>query len=645
MCGIVGFRSNINFHTLYESLSSAVSTLEYRGPDDSGLFFDRKGEIGLGHARLAVIDLSSNAHQPMGSDDGTVWIVYSGEVYNFKRLRKKLEEKGHSFKSNSDTEVVLKSYLEWGKDCFSGFIGMFAFAIWDGRKRELILARDRLGIKPLYYNFSKGNLLFASELKALMAFRSFKRDIDHASIPLFLHYQYIPAPRTIFKNTNKLRPGHYMVFDGHNLSLHSYWKPPDEPERTWDSTLPEEERLSELDDLFTQAVSDRLISDVPLGALLSGGIDSSLVAALMQKVSTSPVRTFNIGFREPEYNEAPWALKVAKHLGTNHTGFYVTPKEALEVIPRLPEIYDEPFADSSAIPTFLVCSLARSQVTVALSGDGGDEQFAGYVRYWTTQAVASAFHRVPLFARRALAAVLESIPSRWVERCYLPLRRSLPQRFKVANFPDKWEKLVKLMRQTKIPELYRMTICLWSGDEIYHLMREKLHKSRYEEVFSETDGWPLLARLMRVDQNTYLPDAMLTKADRASMAVSLEVRVPLLDHRVVEYTSTIPDNLKYRNGTGKYLLKKLLARYVPTELFERPKTGFGVPIDRWFRNELKELLLDYLSPERLRKEGLFDNNLVEKKISEHLAGRANHHYRLWALLMWEMWRERWLERT
>ena len=642
MCGIVGFKSIKDLESLQESLSEATSSLAHRGPDDSGLFIDEDSGIGLGHRRLSVIDLSRAGRQPMKSDDGRVSIVYSGEVYNFKDIRKTLRRHGHKFNTRTDTEVILKAYLEWGIDCLERFVGMFALAIWDSRKNLLFLARDRLGIKPLYYYYSSGIFLFASELKALMAFRSLKRDVDHASIPLFLHYQYIPAPRTIFKNTYKLLPGHYMVFDGQDLSFHIYWKPPDEPERNWDSTVSKEERLSELDDLLTQAVSNRLISDVPLGALLSGGIDSSLVVALMQKVSTSPVRTFNIGFREQEYNEAPWAIKVARHLGTNHTEFYVTPKEALEVIPRLPEIYDEPFADSSAIPTFLVCSLARSQVTVALSGDGGDEQFAGYVRYWTTQAMASAFHRLPLFARRALAAILESVPSRWVESCYLPCSQFLPQRFKVANFLDKWEKLVKLMRQTKIPELYRMTICLWSEDEIYRLMKEKLHKSRYEEVFTETKGWPLLARLMRVDQSTYLPDAMLTKADRASMGASLEVRVPLLDHRVVEYTSTIPDSLKYRNGTGKYLLKKLLGRYVPSELFERPKMGFGVPIDRWFRNELKELLLDYLSPERLRREGLFDHNLVEKKTNEHLSGHVNHQYRLWSLLMWEMWRERWL---
>ena len=641
MCGIAGFRSSNDFLALREYLPLAVSTLTYRGPDDSGLFFDEEAGVGLGHRRLSIIDLSTAGRQPMSSDDGMVQIAHNGEVYNFEEIRDVLKRCGHTFHSATDTEVILKAYQQWGIDCLNKFVGMFALALWDGRKQCLFLARDRLGIKPLYYHFSRGNLLFASELKALMTFKDFDRNIEADAIPLFLHYQYIPAPRTIFKDTYKLLPGYYMVFDGGKLDLHPYWCLPELPEDLGSSHPTEQERLEGLDSLLTQAVSDRLVSDVPLGALLSGGIDSSMVVALMQKVNTSPVRTFSVGFREPGYNEAPWASRVAKHLGTDHTEFYVTPREALEVIPRLPEIYDEPFADSSAIPTFLVCSLARSQVTVALSGDGGDEQFAGYVRYWSTQAMVRSFRRLPGSIKRALAGLLGGIPSNWVEKFYLPCREFLPQRFRVVNFPDKWQKLISLMGNAEIRELYRMTICLWSEEELLRMTGLTLSKGIYEEVFKETEGWPPLSRLMRVDQRTYLPDAMLTKVDRASMAVSLEVRVPLLDHRVVEYTSQLPDNLKYRNGMGKYLLKKLLARYVPKELFERPKMGFGVPIDRWFRSELKDLLMDYLSPERLKKEGLFDQIFVEEKIKEHLSGQANHQYRLWSLLMWEMWRERW----
>ena len=643
MCGIVGFRTNRDFSRLRDALPEATSRLVHRGPDDTGLFFDQESGVGLGHRRLSVIDLSEAGRQPMASDDGMVNIVYNGEIYNFQEIRSTLAGHGHHFRTETDTEVILKAYMEWGMDCLTRFVGMFALALWDSRSRLLFLARDRLGIKPLYYHFTPGELIFASELKALMAFKGFPRDIDPDAVPLFLHYQYIPSPRTVFKDTFKLLPGRYAVFDGQDIRIRSYWELPHIDRTSKGRDRSEEDVFTELDHLLTQAVSDRLVSDVPLGALLSGGIDSSIVVALMQKVNTSPVRTFSIGFNEPAYNEAPWALKVAEHLGTDHTDFYVTPKEAMDVIPRLPEIYDEPFADSSAIPTFLVSRLARSQVTVALSGDGGDEQFCGYVRYWSTRAMATAFQRIPGPAKEGLGLVLDKIPPTWVERCYLPWRRFLPQRFRLANFPDKWEKFIKLLGQTSIQDLYRMTICLWSEKELDRLMGRDIRDCQYEEIFRETGNWPLLSRLMRVDQKTYLPDAMLTKVDRASMAVGLEVRVPLLDHRVVEFTSTLPDRLKYKRGRGKYLLRRLLARYVPEELFERPKMGFGVPIEDWFRGELKEMLLDYLSPERLTKEGLFDHNLVEEKIKEHLSGKANHQYRLWALLMWEMWRERWLE--
>jgi asparagine synthase (glutamine-hydrolysing) len=644
MCGFVGFVSQTRFCPFKELLPEAISQLAHRGPDDSGLFLDEEVGVGMGHRRLSVIDLSSAGRQPMSSDDGKVKLVHNGEIYNFREIRRVLEGYGHHFHSATDTEVALKAYVQWGTDCLAEFKGMFAMALWDGHKRKLLLARDRLGIKPLYYYFGGGTLLFASELKAIMAFKDFKRDLEPEAVPLFLHYQYVPAPRTIFKNTYKLLPGQYLMYDGRNISTCAYWSLPERAEsRRPPTSQREDEILDELDHLLTHAVSERLVSDVPLGALLSGGIDSSMVVALMQKVNVHSVQTFSIGFREQGYDEAPWARKVASHLGTDHTELYVTPREAMEVIPRLPEIYDEPFADSSAIPTCLVCNLARSRLTVALSGDGGDEQFSGYVRYWSTKAMATSFQRLPQLIKRALTVLLPSIPPRWVEKAYLPWRDLLPQRFRVANFRDKWEKLISLTSHADISDLYRMTICLWSAEEIHSVMGGLIPESQYEETFRDTEGWPVLSQLMRVDQRTYLPDAMLTKVDRASMAVSLEVRVPLLDHRVVEYTSKLPESLKYRNGVGKYLLKRLLARYVPTDLFERPKMGFGVPIGRWFRHELKDMLMDYLSPERLRKEGLFDQNLVEKKIKEHLSGQANHQYRLWSLLMWEMWREHWLE--
>lgn len=640
MCGIVGFKSSRNFSRLRESLPAATSSMTHRGPDDAGLFFDPKAGVGLGHRRLAVIDLSAAGHQPMGTDDGMLQIVYNGEVYNFKEIRKTLEGTGHRFQTETDTEVILEAYREWGIDCVRRFVGMFAFALWDNRIGILFLVRDRIGIKPLYYYYADGMFLFASELKALMALDGFPKEIDTDAVPLFLHYQYIPAPRTIFRNTHKLLPGHYLSYDGRDLTQKTYWTLPQAGAAEFEGS--ETDAVNELERVLGEAVSCRLISDVPLGALLSGGIDSSIVAALMQRASPRPVRTFSIGFNEPGYNEAPWAAEVARHLGTDHTEFYVSPKEALDLIPRLPEIYDEPFGDASAVPTSLVSRLARTQVTVALSGDGGDEQFAGYVRYWSTEAMATAFQRLPEMVRKSIGKALQKLPVPWVERCYQPLRDLLPQRFRVTNFPDKWQKLVSLMGRVSIEDLYRMSICYWSEYDLKALCGRGPAATRFEETFAETEGWPILSRLMRVDQKTYLPDAMLTKVDRASMAFSLEVRVPLLDHRVVALTSRIPDRFNYRNGKGKYLLRKLLARYVPESLFDRPKMGFGVPVESWLRGDLKELLLDYLSAERLKKEGLFDTREVEKKIQDHLAFKAYHQYRLWALLMWEMWRERWI---
>jgi asparagine synthase (glutamine-hydrolysing) len=644
MCGIVGFKSQHDCRSVKEQLHDASKRLSHRGPDDSGLVYDEAAGVGLAHRRLSIIDLSSAGHQPMKSDDGKVCICYNGEIYNFRKIRKILDARGHKFNSATDTEVVLKAYLEWGTDCLHKFVGMFAFAIWDSRNQTLFLARDRLGIKPLYYHLSENHntLLFASELKALMAFEGFCKEINPDSIPLFLHYSYLPAPGTVFKNTYKLLPGHFLIYSGDRATTKEYWKLPEPSSSKTDSEPDEEECLQRLEELLTEAVSDRLISDVPLGALLSGGIDSSMVVALMQKISSTPARTFSIGFNEKGYNEAPWAAKVAEHLKTEHTEMYVTANDALDAIARLPNFYDEPFADPSAIPTYLVSHLTRQQVTVALSGDGGDEQFCGYVRYWTTKSMAAGFHWLPLPAKKIMAKLLGFIPPAWVENCYFPVYNFLPQRLRIANFPDKWQKLLKLMEQTRISDLYRMTICLWAESEVLSIAGHEIPYGKFEEIFKKTADWPLLSRLMRVDQKTYLPDAMLTKVDRASMANSLEIRVPLIDHRVVEFTAGLPEHFKYRDGTGKYLLKKLLARYLPVNLFERPKMGFGVPIDRWLRFELKDLLLDYLSAERLKREGFFDASFVEKKIKEHLSGQVNHQYRLWSLLMWEMWRERWL---
>lgn len=643
MCGLVGFYSPKRYRKLKTFLSKASKRLQHRGPDDAGLFFDEDAGVGLAHRRLSIIDLSLAGHQPMASADGKIHIIYNGEVYNFPQVRKTLTDCGYRFNSATDTEVILNAYQRWGVECLRRFVGMFAMAIWDGRTRCFFLARDRLGIKPLYYHLHEGSFLFASELKALMEFGAVNREIDPEAVPLFLHYQYIPAPRTVFKNTWKLMPGTYLVYDGQNLSVEPYWSIPEPSPENRTGHKNEDEALEKLEFLASQAVSDRLISDVPLGALLSGGIDSSLVVALMQKLQSSPVKTFSIGFEEPGYDEAPYASNIARFLGTNHTEMYVTPADALNVVPMLPDIYDEPFADSSGIPSLLVCRLARSKLTVALSGDGGDEQFAGYARYWSTKVMADRIRHLPYRFRAELAGLLARIPSPWISQCYLPLRKYLPKPLQVGNFADKWQKLILQLSQNDLAEFYRTTVCLWSRDDLRRLTGgPPLPGSHFEQIFDRSRHWPVMSRLMRVDQGTYLPDCMLTKIDRASMAVSLEVRVPLLDHRVVEFSASLPEHLKYRNGSGKYLVKKMLANYLPSNLFERPKMGFGIPIDQWLRGPLESLLRDFLSPKRLRDEGLFAPDFVSKTIEEHMSGRSNHQYRLWSLLMWQMWRERWL---
>ncbi|MEW5733318.1 MAG: asparagine synthase (glutamine-hydrolyzing) [Thermodesulfobacteriota bacterium] len=637
MCGIVGFVDPRAYAARAERLAVAVSRLRHRGPDDSGVYLDPSLCAGFGQCRLSIIDLSAAGHQPMETEDGKWVIVYNGETYNFADIRRELEARGETFRTLTDTEVVLKAFRAWGPDCLSRMRGMFALAVLDRENRRVFLARDRLGKKPLYYRADDQRLFFASELKALRAFPGVAEGTDPDALALFLHYQYIPAPWTIHPGVRKLRPGCFAVFENGRLGEETaYWSLPPCKE---DPGITEPDAVDELDRLLCNAVSDRLVADVPVGALLSGGIDSSLVAAFLSKAGARSVKTFSIGFSEEAYNEAPYAKAVAGHLGCDHTELFVSEKDALAVVPRLPEIYDEPFADPSGIPTHLVSVLARRNVTVALSGDGGDEQFAGYVRYWMTQALDRGIFALPRAARVPGAILLKRAPVKFLNSLYVPIRPLLPQRFRVENFPDKWNKMAATLDQKDIVELYRMTVCVWTARQVRDLCGLSVPRGPFEEAFAKSDSWPALRRAMYVDQNTYLPDAMLTKVDRASMATSLEVRVPLLDHRIFEFTARLPQNLLYRDGTGKYLAKKLLARYVPPKLFLRPKMGFGVPIETWLRRELKPLLQDYLSPARIRAEGLFSPDLVEQTVREHLSGAKNHQYRLWALLMWEMWRE------
>lgn len=650
MCGITGFLQQNRNRPSIKDLKRMGRTLHHRGPDDEGYFLvntlnssagfeQSEGDVGLAQQRLSIIDLSPLGHQPMPNQEKTIWVNYNGEIYNFQEIRKELVAKGYRFRSHSDTEVIVYAFQEWGIKCIERFIGMFAISIWDSRERKLYLARDRLGIKPLYYYCKDGNFAFASELKAIMEYPYFEKEIDPESLYYYLLFQYVPAPRAIFKNTYKLLPGHYLVIskDG-SFEEHTYW---DAVERfqllsKTDHNIDEEETLRGLEELLISSVRYRLISDVPLGMLLSGGIDSSLVAAIMQSINPEPIKTFTIGFRENEFDEAPYAREIAKHLGTDHHELYVTPKEAQTVIPKLPLFYDEPFADSSAIPTYLVSKLAREHVKVALSGDGGDELFGGYNRYEWMNKLAR-YDLIPYWLRQGVSWSLRLLPEGGIEWAYQLAKPFLPEAFQPIRLKGKKERIASLLKYRQLVELYPMVVGLWQQPELAELLGEEhdLSGLTLHDVYCTLDGENIVTRLMLADLKTYLVDDILTKVDRASMAVSLEDRVPILDHRIVEFTFGLPRRYKYK----KYLLKKLLAKYIPPKLYERPKHGFGVPFADWLRGDLRYLVEEYLNPKRLQREGFFNVNAVKRTTEEYMSGRRDHWHRLWALIAFEIWYE------
>ena len=620
MCGICGFVTNKYIDK--ENLIEMNDTQTHRGPDDSGVYFENvKGlNIGLAHRRLSILDLSPLGHQPMLSFDQNIVIVFNGEIYNFREIKKELEALGYTFKSTSDTEVIIYAYKEWGISCINKFNGMFAIAIYDRFKETIYLVRDRLGKKPLYYYFNDSDFVFASELKPILKFKYFHKGIDEESLYQYLIYQYVPTPKSIFKNVYKLYPGSYLEYKNNSFKIENYWDIVDVYCNSKYTDMSEDECIDEIDRLLTSSVKYRMISDVSLGAFLSGGIDSSLVAAIMSKLNTSPVKTFSIGFSEKEYNEAPFAKEIARYLGTDHHEMYVTPKDVFDVIPRLVDYYDEPFADSSAIPTYLVSGLAKQHVTVSLSGDAGDELFCGYTRYEFLNKM------------RYICKIPSSI-------------RSLS--FNILGRLLQKERQAQKYMQKNILDLYRETISIYSSTWVNMLVNRNNYASDFE-LFSKTynDSYRakknVMESIMLVDAKTYLLDDILTKVDRASMAVSLEARAPFLDYRLVEFSQKIPQSIKYQNNILKYLPKKLLGRYIPKELFERPKMGFGIPIGQWLRQDIKYLIDKYLSNERLKKEGFFDMAYVNKIILQHMDGKQDNTSILWALLMFEMWLEKYM---
>ena len=547
------------------------------------------------------------------------------QPYNYLELREELLSQGHKFESQTDTEVIVHGYEEWGTDCFSKLNGMFAIAIWDEANQKLILARDRLGQKPLFYHSHNGNFCFASELKALMKLPFFEKEIDFESLKQYLVFNYVPAPRSIFRHTFKLEPGKFLVVSKKTGTVHleTYWDPIAVLENRghYNDALSEEAHLDQLEQLLVDAVRKRLISDVPLGAFLSSGIDSSLIVAIMTELSDLPVKTFTIGFEELEYNEAVYAKRVAEYLGTEHREFYLSSRDSLGIIEKLPDMYDEPFADHSAIPTYLVSKHTRDYVTVALSGDGGDELFCGYPRYdWIL--LASNLSSLPLRARRAVSKVIHYLApnSRKISSLGEALQFESLSHLYVAGFSSfKQRDLMMLVNDAYHPDEVRF-------HQLYKVLKEE----------DTLDTFPL------IDLTTYLPGDILTKVDRASMFTSLEARAPLLDYRVVEFAISLPVELKRKNGDKKYLLKELLYKYLPKELFQRPKHGFGIPLSFWLRDKggLRPLIEEYLNPGRVEKQGTFNADFVSDLVTSHLNGDENHQNRLWALLMLEMWAER-----
>lgn len=641
MCGIAGFLTwrGTPADLLQRQVKAMTDAISYRGPDADTNWVDAGAGLALGHRRLAIVDLTETGAQPMLSANERFVICYNGEIFNAGEVARDLP--GINFRGTSDTEVLLEACVAWGVEkAVSRFIGMFAFALWDRKDRKIWLVRDRLGIKPVYWtkqNTAQGPaLLFGSELKALTAYPDWQPKLDRAALAGYLRYGYVPAPRSIYENVQKLPPGHILRVDADGTeTLTCFWNLRQiarDGVRNRD-TRPEAEQLDALHELLKDAVQRRMIADVPLGAFLSGGIDSSTVVALMQAQSTQAVKTFSIGFQDEAFNEADHARTVARHLGTDHTELVIDPAHARDVIPDLPFMYDEPFSDSSQIPTFLVSKLAREKVTVSLSGDGGDEIFAGYVRYLGIDRVWNAAGNVPAPLRRLGAGAIQLLsPDAW-DAVFSPV----PARHKPKFLGDKIHKGAAILAESNADAMYAALVSQWDGEALVNhgVMRPANDPTLADDV-PET-----VARLRYRDMTTYLPDDILTKVDRASMAVALEARVPLLDHRVVEYAWTLPPDRLLQGGQGKRLLRQVLYKYVPREMVERPKTGFGMPVGDWLRGSLRDWAEDLLSEANLRSDGLIDPAPVRQRWQEHLSGRRNWQHSLWTVLMFQAWRARW----
>jgi asparagine synthase (glutamine-hydrolysing) len=618
-------------------------TLTHRGPDDGGVWVDADNGVALGHRRLSIVDLSAEGHQPMRSADGRFVLVYNGEIYNFSEIRDILESAGHRFRGHSDTEVLLAGFCQWGIDeTLKKTVGMFALALWDTAARRLHLARDRMGEKPLYYGRQGSVFMFCSELKALRVHPKWRGDIDRDAVAMLMGYAYVPTPQSIYRDIRKLTPGSILTLNYDELAgattstPRPYWCARERAEIA-DATPfsgTAEEAVDALDTLLHQSVRSQMVADVPVGAFLSGGIDSSAVVALMQSHSSVPVKTFSIGFHEDGYDEAPYAREVARHLGTEHTELYVTSDEAMSVIPNLPQLYDEPFGDSSQIPTYLVSALARRHVTVSLSGDGGDELFWGYPRYGITHSSWQKFASVPGFVRKGLSTALSATPAAVLNGA-LQLSTPLTRRRRWTQ--TEWRHIASVLRHPDRDSLYRSSVSHCDNPAGLVVGATGSSDLITDEPNRSTTLTDFRKRMMYFDAVGYLPDDILVKVDRAGMSVSLETRMPLLDHRVVEFAWRLPMDIRVRGGQGKWLLRQVLFKYVPPALVERPKMGFSLPVDSWLRGPLREWAEALLAESRLKREGYFHPESVRRVWEAHLSGRVDQRSLLWNVLMFQSW--------
>lgn len=633
MCGIAGF---VDFKKQSSEANIGMMTgcIAHRGPDGEGAWFTEteKASIGLGHRRLSIIDLSTSANQPMHYDG--LHIVFNGEIYNYEEIRDRLEQKGHHFVTHSDTEVILHAWREWGADAIQQWHGMFAIVLYDEKENELVCIRDRAGVKPLNYYRKDGLFLFASELKSFTQHPGFEKKLNREAVASFLQYGYVSHPHSIYQNTSKLQPGHLLklnISTGQAQTIqywnvyHAYNKP------KLNITLPE--AIEETETILTKAFQLRMVADVPVGVFLSGGYDSSCVTALLQRNSSEKIKTFTIGTTDKKMDEAPYAKQIAKHLGTEHTEYYCTSKEALEIIPDLPHYYDEPFADSSAIPTILVSRLARKKVTVALSADAGDEIFAGYNRYDYIYRYGKKIGSIPKPVRKAAVAAMENISS-----------EKIPYFRHKQNFHSRYDKLKNLLANPSPFELLKNLSQVFTGKDIERLFRSEVSELTTAHSSNElsTGFDDALAYMMAVDYQTYMVDDILQKVDRATMSISLEGREPFLDQDIIEWAAQLPSAYKYYNGQKKYILKQIVHKYIPREIMERPKMGFGIPIESWLNDELKELVMEHLSPESVNAHGLFNAQEVQSIVTDFFRGRKEKHQKIWYLLMFQMWYKQWM---